>query len=168
MPSPSTAWATSASVAVSPDGKSVYVTSLLDADRLDEAEATFRTGRERAESLGLTSQVPPNHWGMVGRHFFGGGWDAATAVAEAGLGLADDGIPRRRARSVGLPCPDTHLARRARGGRASSEGEGLTNSQIGERMFISRCTVQTHLAHAFQKTGCATRTELAAEAARRG
>jgi DNA-binding CsgD family transcriptional regulator len=46
--------------------------------------------------------------------------------------------------------------------------EGLTNPQIGERMFISRGTVKTHLAHAFAKLGVATRSELAAEAAKRG
>lgn len=46
--------------------------------------------------------------------------------------------------------------------------EGLTNPQIGERMFISRRTVQTHLTHIFAKLGMASRSELAAEATRRG
>jgi DNA-binding NarL/FixJ family response regulator len=45
--------------------------------------------------------------------------------------------------------------------------EGLTNPQIGERLFVSRRTVQTHLAHVFTKLGLSSRTQLAAEAARR-
>lgn len=45
--------------------------------------------------------------------------------------------------------------------------EGLTNPQIGERMFISRGTVKVHLSHIFAKLGTSTRAELAAEAARR-
>lgn len=45
--------------------------------------------------------------------------------------------------------------------------EGLTNPQIGERLFISRRTAQTHLAHVFAKLGIASRVELAAEVARR-
>ncbi len=44
---------------------------------------------------------------------------------------------------------------------------GLTNPQIGERMFISRGTVKVHLSHIFAKLGTSTRSELAAEAARR-
>ena len=39
--------------------------------------------------------------------------------------------------------------------------QGLTNPQIGERLFISRRTVQTHLAHVFQKLQISSRTELA-------
>jgi DNA-binding CsgD family transcriptional regulator len=46
--------------------------------------------------------------------------------------------------------------------------EGLTNPQIGERMFISRGTVKVHLSHIFAKLGTSTRAELAAEATRRG
>jgi DNA-binding CsgD family transcriptional regulator len=45
--------------------------------------------------------------------------------------------------------------------------EGLTNPQIGERLFISRRTVQAHLAHVFAKLGISTRAELAAQATRR-
>jgi predicted ATPase/class 3 adenylate cyclase/DNA-binding CsgD family transcriptional regulator len=46
--------------------------------------------------------------------------------------------------------------------------EGLTNPQIGERMFISRGTVKVHLSHIFAKINIASRAELAAEATRRG
>jgi predicted ATPase/class 3 adenylate cyclase/DNA-binding CsgD family transcriptional regulator len=46
--------------------------------------------------------------------------------------------------------------------------QGLTNPQIGERLFIGRGTVKTHLAHVFAKLGVTTRAELAAEATRRG
>ena len=45
--------------------------------------------------------------------------------------------------------------------------EGLSNPQIGERLFVSRRTVQTHLAHVFTKLGISSRTQLAAEATRR-
>jgi DNA-binding CsgD family transcriptional regulator len=44
--------------------------------------------------------------------------------------------------------------------------EGLSNPQIGERLFVSRRTVQTHLAHVFTKLGIAARAQLAAEAMR--
>jgi DNA-binding CsgD family transcriptional regulator len=40
--------------------------------------------------------------------------------------------------------------------------EGLSNPQIGDRLFISRRTVQTHLAHIFAKLDIASRSELAA------
>ncbi|MGH3697472.1 MAG: helix-turn-helix transcriptional regulator [Pseudonocardiaceae bacterium] len=45
--------------------------------------------------------------------------------------------------------------------------KGLTNPEVGERLFIGRGTVKTHLAHVFTKLGIATRSELAAEATRR-
>ena len=45
--------------------------------------------------------------------------------------------------------------------------EGLTNPQIGERMFISRGTVKVHLSHIFAKLNMSSRAELAGEATRR-
>ncbi|HVL33405.1 MAG TPA: LuxR C-terminal-related transcriptional regulator, partial [Actinomycetota bacterium] len=45
--------------------------------------------------------------------------------------------------------------------------QGLTNPQIGERLFLSRRTVQSHLSHVFTKLGISSRVELAAEVATR-
>jgi DNA-binding CsgD family transcriptional regulator len=44
---------------------------------------------------------------------------------------------------------------------------GLTNVEIGERLFIGRGTVKTHLAHVFAKLGVTNRAELAAQATKR-
>lgn len=46
--------------------------------------------------------------------------------------------------------------------------DGGSNRVIGERLGISRRTVETHLSHVFLKVGFASRVRLAAEAARRG
>ena len=46
--------------------------------------------------------------------------------------------------------------------------EGLTNPQIGERLFLSRRTVQSHLYSMFRKLGVQSRTELAARALSEG
>jgi predicted ATPase/DNA-binding CsgD family transcriptional regulator len=45
---------------------------------------------------------------------------------------------------------------------------GLTNPQIGERMFISPATVKVHIRHVFAKLGTSSRAEVAAAAARHG
>ena len=41
--------------------------------------------------------------------------------------------------------------------------DGLTNPEIGARLYISRRTVETHLSHVYAKLGLAGRTHLAAE-----
>ncbi|HRI94663.1 MAG TPA: helix-turn-helix transcriptional regulator [Nocardioides sp.] len=40
--------------------------------------------------------------------------------------------------------------------------EGLTNSAVGRRMYISPHTVNTHLRHVYAKLGVSNRVELAA------
>ena len=50
---------------------------------------------------------------------------------------------------------------------AALVAEGLSNPQIGQRHYISRRTVQTHLAHIFAKLDISSRSQLAAEVARR-
>jgi predicted ATPase/DNA-binding CsgD family transcriptional regulator len=44
---------------------------------------------------------------------------------------------------------------------ATLAAEGLTNPQIGERIFISRGTVKAHLTHIYRKLGVSNRTQLA-------
>ena len=46
--------------------------------------------------------------------------------------------------------------------------EGLSNPEVGARLFISRRTVETHLSHVFRKVDCTSRTQVAAEFLRRG
>ena len=45
--------------------------------------------------------------------------------------------------------------------------DGLTNPEIGTRLFVSRRTVETHISHVFRKIGCVSRSQLAAEITRR-
>jgi DNA-binding CsgD family transcriptional regulator len=44
--------------------------------------------------------------------------------------------------------------------------EGLSNPQIGERLYVSHRTVQTHVAHVFTKLDISSRAQLAAEVTR--
>ena len=109
-------------------------------------------------------------------------WEAIDARLRDALGDAYD---LAAAQGAALTLHDTlEWARRARGSRtrpatgwdaltptevkvAELVAQGLTNGQIGERMFISLETVKTHVRHVFAKLDVRSRAELAALAARR-
>jgi DNA-binding CsgD family transcriptional regulator len=67
------------------------------------------------------------------------------------------GLQRRSAGWGGLTESELRVARLA--------ARGLTNRQIGERLFISPHTVSSHLRHTFTKLEISSRVELAAKAA---
>jgi DNA-binding CsgD family transcriptional regulator len=66
-------------------------------------------------------------------------------------GAADE--PRRRQAWDDLSPQELQIARLA--------AQGLSNRQIGQRLYLSHRTVATHLYHAFPKLGIASRTQLA-------
>jgi len=121
--------------------------------------------------------------------------DAARVFVSASRARAELGFPRRTDEqaeldALGLATDEPPMSlddvvafvRRTRGarGRPSSgwgsltptelevvklAAEGCTNPEIGTRLFMSRGTVKTHLAHVYAKLDIANRTELATLAA---
>jgi DNA-binding CsgD family transcriptional regulator len=65
------------------------------------------------------------------------------------------GVRRRPERGWGSLTPTESTV-------AELVGEGLSNPQIAERLFVSRRTVQTHVGHIFTKLDIASRAQLAA------
>ena len=61
--------------------------------------------------------------------------------------------PGRRPRLGALTATETRIATLVR--------DGLTNREIGTRLFVSPRTVQTHVSHILQKTGLRSRVEIA-------
>ncbi len=92
--------------------------------------------------------------------------DAARDLARANATIRDLGIRRgrrgpRRRPQYGWPSL-TSTERTI----TDLVAQGLTNPQIGDRLYVSRRTVQTHLAHIFVKLDLSSRAQLAAEVAR--
>ena len=92
---------------------------------------------------------------------------AARDLARAEAALREAGIRRGRRGTRSRPqfgwpslTPTEHSV-------ADLVAEGLSNPQIGERLYISYRTVQTHLAHVFAKLDISSRAQLAAEVTRR-
>jgi predicted ATPase/class 3 adenylate cyclase/DNA-binding CsgD family transcriptional regulator len=138
----------------------------IEAARLLSAAAAAR------EQLGIVRVAPDE--------------DQVAAVARRlGETLGDAAYEQARAEGADLGLAEAVAwLRRARGARrrpasgwesltpverqvVELAAQGLTNPQIGERLFISRGTVKVHLSHVYAKLGVANRAELAALASRR-
>jgi len=91
---------------------------------------------------------------------------AARDLARAEATLREAGIRRGRRGTRGRPQTGWASLTPAEHAVAGLVAEGLTNPQIGERLYISHRTVQTHLAHMFAKLDIATRAQLAVDVTR--
>jgi DNA-binding CsgD family transcriptional regulator len=87
---------------------------------------------------------------------------AARDLARVEAVLRQAGIRRGRRGPRGRPRTGWHSLTPTERGVAELVAEGLSNPQIGDRLFISRRTVQTHLAHVFAKLDLTSRAQLAA------
>jgi ATP/maltotriose-dependent transcriptional regulator MalT len=106
----------------------------------------------------------------------------ARAAVDAALGAADAAAAWAEGEALSLDEACDYAAR-GRGERkrpatgwaaltatearvATLAADGLTNVQVGEQLFISRHTVDSHLRHIYSKLGISTRAELATRVAR--
>jgi DNA-binding CsgD family transcriptional regulator len=93
--------------------------------------------------------------------------EAARDVARAEATLRNIGVRRGRRGARRRPQLGWHSLTPTERTVALLVAEGLSNPQVGERLYISYRTVQTHLAHIFAKLDIASRAQLAAEVTRR-
>ena len=82
-------------------------------------------------------------------------WDAAVAYAQRARG------------ERGRPSHGWESLTPTEGRVVELVAQGMTNPQIAEELLMGRATVKTHLMHVFAKLGVASRSEVAAMAARR-
>jgi DNA-binding CsgD family transcriptional regulator len=87
---------------------------------------------------------------------------AARDLARAEAVLRQAGIRRGRRGPRGRPRTGWHSLTPTERTVAQLVAEGLSNPQIGDRLYVSRRTVQTHLAHVFAKLDLSSRAQLAA------
>ncbi len=118
--------------------------------REELACAAAATGdRDRANAALSTALAGYRHLGAVADH------NRALARARA-LGV------RRSSREPHRHAPYGWAALTATEVRiAALVRDGLTNREIGSRLFVSPRTVQTHVSHILQKTGLRSRVEIA-------
>jgi DNA-binding NarL/FixJ family response regulator len=162
-------------------GRAQALVALADRDA-PRAAALALAAAEEAEAAGAMLEAARDRL-VAGRALLAGDRDAGIAqLLAAGEQAIRCGAPRvddeaRRAlRRAGV--------RVGRGGRRASGTEGLaalstrereiaelvahglTNREIGARLFLSEKTIETHLTRVFQKLGLRSRTQVAAEVAR--
>ncbi|MGH2992140.1 MAG: LuxR C-terminal-related transcriptional regulator, partial [Solirubrobacterales bacterium] len=162
-------------------GHATYVPGCLDAlaevaaglEAHEDALRLFAAAERARAEIGAV-RVPPEdeHWAAIDHR-----------LREA---LDDDAYEAARAEGAELSVGEAlEWTRRTRGPRRRPPGgwgsltptevrvvelvaAGLTNPQVAERMFVSKATVKTHVAHIFKKLDVHSRTELSAKALERG
>jgi DNA-binding CsgD family transcriptional regulator/tetratricopeptide (TPR) repeat protein len=147
-----------------------------DADTLAAAVAAYEGGARPLELAGACEDAGAA-WARRGRA------DRARPVLEQALVVYQGLDAERDLARVEAVLRRAGIRRSRRGGRARPQlgwpsltpaeqavarlvADGLTNPQIGARLYISRRTVQTHLLHIITKLDIGSRAQLAAQVAR--
>jgi DNA-binding CsgD family transcriptional regulator len=168
-------------VGVESSNKAVVIFVLDELGGLAAASASFD---EAARLFGAADAVRMRS-GITNRDFREGPDFYSTDVAAARTGLGDEAFDNAWAEGAAMSLEEAvAYVQRGRGARGRPSAgwssltprelevvrlvaQGMTNPDIGEKLFLSKRTVQTHLSHIFAKVGVATRAELASEATRR-
>ncbi len=127
-----------------------------DPDAVRGAAAAIRSG------LGAVAR--PRPWRLVHAkpaHRPPDGWIENGKLTNTGLQAL---LAARAGAEPATEQPTDRLAPLSPAERVVAElvAEGHTNREIGESLYVSRRTVETHIAHAFQKLDVRSRTQLAA------
>jgi DNA-binding NarL/FixJ family response regulator len=77
------------------------------------------------------------------------------------LKMVDDGVLETATSVTSLISPNLDVLTPAEQRVALLVADGLTNREIGERLFVSCRTIDAHLAHMFAKLNVSSRTRLA-------
>lgn len=125
---------------------------LEHADTCADAAAALTTAGRGAEAVLLWCEALDQY-----ERVSAFAWAAAARAALRGLGVRQ-GVrgPRRRPTTGWASLTDTERA------VALLVAEGLTNREVGRRLFVSPHTVNTHLRHIFGKLGISSRAGLSA------
>ena len=137
-----------------------YAASLRPLDlalTCEEAAAVLTRRGQRARACALLEQAAASCERL----------GAARDLARVDAALRSRGVRHRRQGTRGRPASGWRSLTATELTVADLVAEGLSNPQIGERLYVSRRTVQTHLAHIFAKLDLSSRAELAAEVTRR-
>ena len=140
--------------------------SKKEAVRLWAAADSRRTeiGYRFATDRGTQDAALARARASVGADEFDSAWAAGAKLsAEEAIGYAARGRGERKRPSTGwasLTPSELEVVRLV--------GHHLSNPEIAARLFVSRATVKTHLIHIFAKLSIDSRSELVAEAIKRG
>jgi DNA-binding CsgD family transcriptional regulator len=134
--------------------------------RLFGAADALRSGHGLGRPAGIGSGLSPHLSllrAVLGHHKFDLGWAAGAqmTVPEA-VSYAMTGTGKVTRQSDGwdrLTAAELEVVALVK--------DGLTNAEIGERLFLSKHTISTHLTHIYRKLGVKSRREVAHKARQR-
>ncbi len=120
-------------------------------------------------ALAAAARGAPDRARSLARHTFAG-YDelgAGTWFAQLRAGLREHGIAMRPRRSQPRATAGWDSLTPTEQTVVELVSDGMTNTAIAQRLFVSRRTVESHLVRVYTKLGLRTRTQLVSEALRR-